>query len=462
MADATLGSVEPEDKAGARFDGAGLFKIAVVSALLSIYALIEFSMYEAHVPWRDEGQAWFWAKTLSQPLDFLIVPGEGHPPLWYWLLRLLSLGLDFTQARLFTVGAAVFNAGLIFWLFRRHLLIAALIVFSAASLHFWGYNFRPYTLVFTLTLLALVAHQNGRPGTGSWLMAIACGFHFFAGILFAFWLTIAWRDGQRIRDLIAPCILALAFAATVLLSGVSNASIEYYHSKLAQDILSAFGAVYSGRFYPPAVAGALALVLVTIIFWRDRLTLAVYLCLAGGFAVFAAAIYGRYDWHLAFVLALLVMALASVRAKLIRWPLLLLLAPGAVFGVLGAAYETTVNPRYDEIAFEAIKADAGDRLDTQTNLVSWPDFPLLGIAARDDFKFLSGNDGALVGPVNLAKRRDWQVAFSTLADMPRPYWVYCISCSGILFAITETGRPFTLLYNSGPQSPEPVAAFRVD
>lgn len=58
-------------------------------AVVLAYTALQIVLFAAHDPWLDEGQAWLWATTISSPIDFLIIPSEGHPPLWYWLLRLL-------------------------------------------------------------------------------------------------------------------------------------------------------------------------------------------------------------------------------------------------------------------------------------------------------------------------------------------------------------------------------------
>src|SRR4051794_26464344 len=60
---------------------------------VSLSSLLGFSVFSAlllariitHSPWRDEAQAWLIAESKSLP-DLLLLPGEGHPPLWYLLL----------------------------------------------------------------------------------------------------------------------------------------------------------------------------------------------------------------------------------------------------------------------------------------------------------------------------------------------------------------------------------------
>ena len=72
-----------------------------------VYAAAQIVLFAGHVPWRDEGQAWLWAQALSAPAEFFAIPGEGHPPLWYWLLRGVSYVVDFNQARYLTLGGGI-------------------------------------------------------------------------------------------------------------------------------------------------------------------------------------------------------------------------------------------------------------------------------------------------------------------------------------------------------------------
>ena len=58
-----------------RFEMTALAAFAVVVAIMSIL----------HEPWNDEAQAWLRAKELIWPDQYLVIPGEGHPPGWRFI-----------------------------------------------------------------------------------------------------------------------------------------------------------------------------------------------------------------------------------------------------------------------------------------------------------------------------------------------------------------------------------------
>src|SRR5690242_15839774 len=63
------------------------------TVILAGYAAIVASAIAHHEPWADEAQAWQLARNL--PLHDLFLTNlhyEGHPILWYVLLRILNLG----------------------------------------------------------------------------------------------------------------------------------------------------------------------------------------------------------------------------------------------------------------------------------------------------------------------------------------------------------------------------------
>jgi|GEM_PF-1080964 len=448
-----------EDIAPAK-ESAVIFTPVIVGILL-VYAATQVFLYWVHVPWRDEGQAWLWATSIDNFREYLIVPGEGHPPLWFWLLKLLSLVLSFDQARFFTVLLAIFNAILLIRLLRGDILVSVLILFSATIVYYWGYNFRPYTVVLFLMLAALTLDRQGKTESGTWLMAIACGFHFFAGFLFAFWLTVAWRRGLRFPQLILPASLALFFGALVVFSGQTNAELEVSGLESTMLAVRIFGNVFSANLYPPEYAALLSIGLMGWMFRRDAITLISLLGFAILFAAFAGLVYGRYDWHTAFILGFLIMGYCVTAKTPARWPLLILLAPGLIYGVFKTLKEPGDSKQAVDTAYSAVIEDAGPRLDTTRNLIVWPDFLLLGPAARDGFQYVSGNNGALVGPVDLSTRQHDDIDSALLARMDLPYWLVCIDCEDILPHIEALGGTAYELYETRPSRYEHIIVYRI-
>lgn len=189
--------------------------------IVAAYAAAQIALFIGHNVWRDEGQAWLWAQALSSPWEFFVVPGEGHPPLWFWLLRGLSTFFTFDQARYLTLGVALLNALLLHRLLRGELLLLTLVLCTHVILQYWGYHFRPYGLVFTTILTALLLERAGRNIAATWVLAIACGLHFFSGLIFGLWLLVQLRRRTLIRHLIGPALLAAFFGLCAILSSLA-------------------------------------------------------------------------------------------------------------------------------------------------------------------------------------------------------------------------------------------------
>lgn len=442
--------------------GLSRFESVVAYLLFAVYAGLQIVLFATHVPWADEGQAWYWALALQKPVDFLIVPGEGHPPLWYLLLRFLSLFLDFDHARLLTLCFAIINGGLILRLFRHEIPLAALVLLSGFALHYWGFQFRPYAIVLTLALVALLYAQAGRFQIGVWLLAIACGFHFFAGFLFAFWLILCWRRGLPFRQLFLPALVALGFGLTSVLSGMGNPSLSIALS--LEDVMLAikvFAAPFALIFGSLVLDAIVVAALIVIMFRRDPKTLIAYFGVAALFCLFAAFVYGRYGWHIAFLVVLLLMAFATSKPRPHPWPLYLLLLPGLVFGIVKATDDILVPPRDGE-AFRIVVQDAGAKLDPASNFLVWPDDIILGITARTDMPFISANNGTIGGPIHLRNREKYRIDKDLLKTLPHPYWLVCETCTPLLDEIRRGGYSTVELYAPDPKQTESIGAYRIE
>jgi len=87
------------------------------TAILAGYAALVASAIAHHEPWADEAQHWQLARNVSlHDLFFTYLHYEGHPILWYALLRFLSLaGVSYTGMH--WVAGAIGVAGTAFFLF---------------------------------------------------------------------------------------------------------------------------------------------------------------------------------------------------------------------------------------------------------------------------------------------------------------------------------------------------------
>jgi hypothetical protein len=433
----------------------------IATTIVVAYVAAEVLLFSVHEPWRDEAQAWLIAGDLRTPVDFLIIPGEGHPPVWFWLMRLLRGFLSFDQARLVMFGVVAANAVLLARLLRDQPLVLITALCSIALLHYWGFYFRPYALIVTCVAAALLLDRAGRPVAATWVLALSCGLHFYSGFLLAFWLLIQLRRGTAIVRLIAPSLLALAFALTAILSGRGNPAGIASAADLFPRFISSFAALFPIPLVGPILNIAIVVLILAFGLRRSPFVLITLMGLLLVFAGFATVVYGFAPWHVSFALLLVVMAWTLSRSAP-GWVLALLLLPLDVAGVERSIADAQGLTSPDELAYAAVSTDAGARFDPARNLIAWPDFLLTPAAARHDIRYLSGNNGTVIGAVDWRNRGDGNVDAKLLTTLPTPYWLVCSKCEPALQAIKDAGHTTTEILPLTRSLIEPIAAYRVD
>lgn len=436
-------AVSPRPDVGStalRLDWAALGLVVAYAALQTLLAL-------GHDPWLDEAQAWLLASSAPNPLDLLILPGEGHPPIWYWLLWGFSRVLDFAQARYFTLVVAIVNAVLLARLLRDHLPILAMVLFSFSILQFWGYHFRPYGLVFSCVIAALLLERADRPIAATWALAIACGLHFFSGFLFAFWLFWQWSKGTPVLRLVPPAALALLFGALALLSGGNgNTTIgQAEGTSLASLILD--NLAWLGLIDP--MRGPLTAVLslaILVYGLRQRPLVAVVLvALLIAFSTGTALVYGRSPWHSTFMTMLCLMAYLLVGLTRQRaWILAIILIPQVSVGLVVVGQRLAHTVWTEDNLYEAVVADAGAGFDPARDLYGWPNIVIPPYTALLGIEMIDGNYGEPMG------RMDWRLynperIDKTMQDRTTPYWLICGACDLLVGPLEKSGRVLTPL-----------------
>jgi hypothetical protein len=446
----------PLAKAGMRLEA------IAAAAVVLLYAVLQIVLFASHDPWLDEAQAWLWATSLSRPIDFLIIPGEGHPPLWYWVLRLLSVFLDFNQARILGLLIALANAALLWRLLGRDAPLLFAMLGTFVLLQFWGYHFRPYNIVFTCILGALLLDRQGKGVAATWMLALACGFHFFSGVVLAFWLVYQRTRGTPILSLLPPSLLALAFGVMALLSGLGNTTVGPATPNLLVGTLHNLSWI---GMIAPLRGFWLALVTIAVLIvglYRHPVILTTLLVLLVAFAVGTAAIYGKYPWHSAFMTMLCFMAIMVTGLEGRRWVLLALFLPQVAFGVAGVGQRLTSPVWTAPNLYAAISQDAGAGFEPARQLVAWPDLAGVAMAATENITLVSGNDGSLLGPIDWRNRSAGTID-PALAERATPYWLVCgKACAQVLGYLDEHGRKTTLLARKTNIDNGEFFAYRVD
>ena len=432
-------------------------------AVVAIYAALQIALMIGHDPWIDEAQAWLWAiAPIANPIDLFIIPGEGHPPLWHWLLRALSSVLDFSQVRYITLPIAILNAFLLSRLLRGELLLLFLLLGSFTVLQFWGYHFRPYGLVFTCVISALLFERNGRPIAGTWALAIACALHFFAGFLLALWLVWQWHKGTSLVRLLPPSLFAAAFGVIAILSGLGNTTTGPENPDLFAGILYNLGWIGMTEPLRGPIMAVITIAALVVGLRRQPLMLATLLALLAAFSIGTALVYGKYPWHSAFqtMLCLMAFVLVGINTER-RWILALLLTPQFFYGIAAVNYRLA-NPSWvgDDL-YAVITADAGEGFETQTDLFAWPELAGTAIAAFNNVQLRSGNDDSMMGPIDWRTYNGAEIA-PELLDNPDPYWLVCAKCQILRPALEANGKHLTLLGTRLNVDNGEFEAYRVD
>ena len=82
------------------------------AALIACYVAFHLFVISVHEPWRDEAQAWLIGKNMTLPEIFRDLSNEGHPCLWFLVIKVVSLlGLPYSSfwivSLVFMTAAAV-------------------------------------------------------------------------------------------------------------------------------------------------------------------------------------------------------------------------------------------------------------------------------------------------------------------------------------------------------------------
>lgn len=115
-----------------------------------------------HEPWRDEAQSWLLTRDLSIGQLLHILPTEGHPPLWYFLIMPLSkLGLPYASQN--WLAALLMLGAVYILLFRTQLSIAIKVLLPCSYLFIYEYTCfaRSYCLI-PFFISCLISLHNDR------------------------------------------------------------------------------------------------------------------------------------------------------------------------------------------------------------------------------------------------------------------------------------------------------------
>ncbi|MBU1692647.1 MAG: hypothetical protein KKC51_01655, partial [Verrucomicrobia bacterium] len=169
--------------------------------LTALYAWLVLTTLRAHELWRDEAQTWLICRDASLGEMFSLLRYQGHPALWYLLVRpLAQLGLPYETMGLLHVSLAIGSAFLVLRFAPLPRLTRALLVFSFWMI--WMYAIESRVYAIGILLLFLIAQgypdRHARPWRHGLLIALLFNSNlhmaFLAGALT---LGFAWETLRR-------------------------------------------------------------------------------------------------------------------------------------------------------------------------------------------------------------------------------------------------------------------------
>jgi hypothetical protein len=203
-----------------------------------------------HEVWRDEVQAWLITTSATSFADLLVIPGEGHPPLWYWvLLPFTKLGSDPNLIKLPLAICSIATLSLL-WFYMDLRAPEKVMIAGGYLLSFeYGIFARSYILGMFLIWAFAAFHRNieKHPFAGALLLGLASLTHIFfamaatglAALTIALWVKEG-VSSKRIFGFATIFAAILCFALiTVVLSvpphgGPASATASIPQSMTAQ------------------------------------------------------------------------------------------------------------------------------------------------------------------------------------------------------------------------------------
>jgi hypothetical protein len=188
-----------------------------------------------HEPWRDEAQGWLLVRDTNITNLLKILPTEGHPPLWYFIIMpLVKTGLPYISQNVLTAIIMIAAMYILQFKTQMSLLLKFAIPFSFYFFYEYALFARSYCLL-TLLVAAIIALYPRR-FEKKWLFT-ACIISLFNThiLVFSFCFAIAILyliDAVQFKKLnasTAACIVLMFAAGLCLISYLGhNEMIEYF------------------------------------------------------------------------------------------------------------------------------------------------------------------------------------------------------------------------------------------
>ncbi len=204
----------------------------IINAALLVWILIVGVTALHHEMWRDEVRALYMALDGDNFWDlFKTLRNEGHPILWYWILR-VAYWIWPTPVVLQVVSIFIAYAAIVLFLKKApfHLIVKLLFIFTLLPLVIYSVSARNYgisMLLFFLFADAFVKPQRNNLTIGIIIVLLANTNFFalmFSGILVAVWAIEEYFKHKEFRHFFR----SFAFPATLALLGIFLAVFTIY------------------------------------------------------------------------------------------------------------------------------------------------------------------------------------------------------------------------------------------
>ena len=198
----------------------GGWQKALYICLLICYIGLHFLLITRHEAFRDEAQAWTLAGNTTMKELFGALPIEGHPCLWFLLIRpLAKLGFSYRYFGYISLAVMSVCAVLLLWKAPFGDLLKAITLFSFAFCYNSPVMPRTYCVITLLILLLAMLWKDRlrKPVLYGFLIALLFQSHIilagFAGglvlELFLNWVRKENRNGKVFCGILLPCLSAL-------------------------------------------------------------------------------------------------------------------------------------------------------------------------------------------------------------------------------------------------------------
>ena len=193
--------------------------------LYIIWLTVVFITGMHHEPWADEAQSWLIARDTGY-IDMIlhVLKYEGHPALFYFILRTLYL-LKFPYSALYLVSFVFSAAGVFLFLYRTNvpLIIKSLFPFTYYLCYQYSIVSRSYCLFFPVLMFIAVIYKNrvNKPFIYSFLLVMLLSTSVYGFVLsfllFVFFIYDIYKQKNfNIKSVSATILTFIFFILTAL------------------------------------------------------------------------------------------------------------------------------------------------------------------------------------------------------------------------------------------------------